>query len=351
MAARAANDLRGQGSWHLAIRNASLSRYGAGLAWRARKKPSRRHDGWIVCDGRPPPTISALDQQASIEIAPLRHPRAVPRGSGSAHVPRMPLGFGMDGGMYSRSIKTARRLVLALAVASIVLGCTSSGSPTASPLPTSTPLPSLVAPSETPTSTGPKVAPVGTQLEAGTYVSSVFATPLTFTVPTGWKVFEDEPGEFGLALLANDGPCLCVWRDVRASATNCDEAPQPGVGTTAKAIADWLATHPGLKRSTPKPVTIGGLSGYVLDLVIDPAWTKTCAARGPDPRVPTLVGSGISQSVAWDVSPTDSQRLYLLDLGTPGANIAINVDVCCGVTFETQVGAADQVIHTFAFAP
>jgi hypothetical protein len=186
---------------------------------------------------------------------------------------------------------------------------------------------------------------------AGTYTSTVFATPLTFTVPSGWKVFEDETGQFGLALLQNDGPCLCVWRDVRASAIkDCAEAPEPGIGTSTKAIADWLAKHPGLKPSTPKPVTIGGLKGYVLDLAIDPAWTKTCPVRGSDPRVPTLVGSGISAGVAWDVSPTDSQRLYLLDLGTAGGNIAINVDVCCGVNFDTQVGAADAVIKTFAFA-
>jgi hypothetical protein len=172
-----------------------------------------------------------------------------------------------------------------------------------------------------------------------------------FTVPAGWKAFEDEPGQFGLALLQNDGPCVCVWRDVRASASkDCEEIPEPGIGTSAKEITNWLADHPGLKPSTASPVTVGGLTGYVLDLVIDPAWTTTCPLRGNDPRVPTLVGSGISDGVAWDVSPTDSQRLYLLDLGTPGANIAINIDVCCGVTFETQVAAADQVIGTFAFA-
>jgi len=49
-------------------------------------------------------------------------------------------------------------------------------------------------------------------------------------------MFEDEPGQFGLALLENDGPCLCVWRDVRAAAKSCAEEPEPGVGSSAADI-------------------------------------------------------------------------------------------------------------------
>jgi hypothetical protein len=47
-------------------------------------------------------------------------------------------------------------------------------------------------------------------LPAGTYTSEVFATPLTYTVPDGWKMFEDEAGQFGLALVANVArACAC----------------------------------------------------------------------------------------------------------------------------------------------
>jgi hypothetical protein len=240
-------------------------------------------------------------------------------------------------------------LLRAVAVASLIAACSSSAPQTTVTVPS--PSPTAQPPAASPNASGAVTIQIGAPLAAGTYTSTVFATPLTFTVPSGWKVFEDETGQFGLALLQNDGPCLCVWRDVRASAIkDCAEAPEPGIGTSAKAIADWLAKHPGLTPPTPKPVTIGGLKGYVLDLAIDPAWTKTCPVRGSDPRVPTLVGSGISEGVAWDVSPTDSQRLYLLDLGPAGENIAINVDVCCSVQFDIQVGAANAVIKTFAFA-
>lgn len=210
----------------------------------------------------------------------------------------------------------------------------------------------MVSASVLPSGNGIEPAPVGTELQPGTYRSSVFATPFHFTVPSGWKVFEDEGGQFGLALVSNDGPCVCVWRDVRASATTCEEAPEPGVGTSARAIADWLATHKGIVATHPRAVTVGGLNGYVVDVSIDPMWTRPCSGRGPDPKVPTLVGSAISEGVAWDVSPTDRQRVYLLDLGQDGAdgNIAINVDVCCGARFNDRMAAVTPVIDSFAFA-
>jgi hypothetical protein len=58
---------------------------------------------------------------------------------------------------------------------------------------------------------------IGSELEPGTYTSQV-ATPVSFTVPAGWKVFEDEPGQFGLARMANDEPPLLVLRDIDGAA-------------------------------------------------------------------------------------------------------------------------------------
>jgi hypothetical protein len=177
-------------------------------------------------------------------------------------------------------------------------------------------------------------------LPAGTYVSEIFKTPLTYTLPDGWKMFEDEPGQFGLALVANDRPCVCIWRDVRAAATTGAEAPEPGVGTSAQEITGWLAHHKGLKPATPKAVSVGGLSGYVIDVV-------------GNPEAPTLVGSGISAGVHWGASSSEgsSQRLYILDIGKNGVdgNIAINIEVCCGVQFAERVAALEPIIKSFSF--
>jgi len=192
---------------------------------------------------------------------------------------------------------------------------------------------------------------LGMRLTPGSYVSSVFDTPISFSIPEGWKVFEDEIGQFGLARLANDGPCLCVWRDVVASSSDesCREVPEPDVGTTARDIAEWLHGHPGIVSDAPTTVAVGGLSGYLIDISIDPGWTATCPFSGSESAVPTLLGSGISSGVAWDVRPSSQQRLYLLDLPDGAGNIALNLEVCCGVDLDDQIAADDAVIDTFHF--
>jgi hypothetical protein len=179
----------------------------------------------------------------------------------------------------------------------------------------------------------------------------VFATPLTYTVPDGWKMFEDEPGQFGLALVANDGPCLCVWRDVSVAATSCVEEPEPGVGTAAADVVGWLADHEGLDTSQPEPATLGGLDGYVIDVAMDAAWAETCPFSGGQPIVMTLVGGSISAGVHWGTDAGSSQRYYVLDLGEGGADgtIAVTIEVCCGAEWEGRIAAATPIIESFVF--
>lgn len=193
-------------------------------------------------------------------------------------------------------------------------------------------------------------------LPAGTYSSEVFATPLTYTVPDGWKMFEDEPGQFGLALVANDGPCLCIWRDVRAASRDCAEEPEPGVGGTAEDIATWLVDHPGLNTSEPKPVTVGGLDGVMIDVAMASSWTEPCPFSGGQPVVMTTVGTEISRGVHWGTDANDSQRMYLLDL-SDGGNIAIVVEVGFGPAyndlaspeFQARIDTVTPVIDSFQF--
>jgi hypothetical protein len=257
----------------------------------------------------------------------------------------------MAGGL---AVKLFRLLMGGALLAGCAAGTVSTplGSGSSPSVTASTPSTPVVSP--TPTATDSTSVPgfaVGQELMPGTYTSKVFDTPVTFTVPKGWKVFEDEPGQFGLAILANDGPCICVWRDVRAMAASCAEQPEPGVGTRARDIADWLAHQKGIDASPVNPVSLGGLHGYVVDVAIDPAWTRPCPFSEGRPAVPTLVGSGISTGVAWDVEAMDRQRLYLLDLGTNGAagNVAINIDVCCGVDWQQRIIDVTPVVESFQF--
>jgi hypothetical protein len=245
-------------------------------------------------------------------------------------------------------------IVFGLSVACVVLAGCSAGpvlapSVVATPSTTPTPVASAIASAAAPST--PTGFNFGRALQPGTYTSNVFETPVTFTVPMGWKVFEDESGQFGLAILANDNPCICIWRDVRAMAASCAEQPEPGVGTTARDIAGWLAHHKGIDASPVKAVTLGGLRGYVIDVAIDPAWKRACPFSEGRPAVPTLVGSGISTGVAWDVEPMDRQRVYLLDLPKDGVagNIAVNIDVCCGVDWKQRIDEVTPVVESFEF--
>jgi hypothetical protein len=236
------------------------------------------------------------------------------------------------------------RSTVALVTAILVLlaGCSSGNSSS----PTGTP-----APSSAPSSSG-SVRPVPhLPLPAGTYTSEVFKTPLTYTVPAGWKMFEDEPGQFGLALVANDGPCVCVWRDVAVAAKSCAERPEPGIGRSAKEITAALADRKGLVTSQPKAVTVGGLSGYLIDIEMDPTWKGTCPFSRGSATVMTLVGTGLSTGVHWGTAAEGSQREYILDLGPkfPNGNIAINVEICCGVVRSERIAAVTPVIESFAF--
>jgi hypothetical protein len=43
--------------------------------------------------------------------------------------------------------------------------------------------------------------------------------------------------------------------------------------------------------------------------------------------------------------------VFLFDLGTagPGANVAINVDVCCGIEWDERIAAVTPVVNSFTF--
>lgn len=232
----------------------------------------------------------------------------------------------------------------------VLAGCSSGEGAAAKPTATAPAASMTASPTSSDISVAAPAAERNRQLDPGTYGSEVFTTPLTFTVPSGWKVFEDEPGQFGLALVANDGPCICVWRDVRVAAKSCAEHPEAGVAGSAAGITTWLAGREGLKTTKPKPVTVGGLRGFQMDLRLDPAWTRDCPFSDGEPVVMTLVGTTVSTGVHWGAGPGGATRLFVLDVpGGQGGNIAINVEVPAA-TFDARMAANTPVIESFSFA-
>lgn len=167
-------------------------------------------------------------------------------------------------------------------------------------------------------------------VSGGTYTTTVFQPQITYTVPSGWANYEDNPGNFILVPPGFDAPgvnagtsdYIFVASSV-AAAMGCDPGPAPGVGLTVAAIVQWMTQNPGLVTTTPQNVSIGGLNGVVLDLRMTKTWQQTCPFSNGSPVVPLITGVGRS-SFDHVIIPGLAMRLYLLD--GPFGVLGIEID-------------------------
>jgi hypothetical protein len=105
--------------------------------------------------------------------------------------------------------------------------------------------------------------PTEKALSPGEYHSVKFKPPLSFKVGKGWSNSENqlsdyinlEQGEIGNLQFAN------VKEVFKPGTTNVEEAPKDLLG--------WLQHHPYLKTSKPQPVTVGGVKGEQLEVLVD----------------------------------------------------------------------------------
>jgi hypothetical protein len=106
--------------------------------------------------------------------------------------------------------------------------------------------------------------PTEKALRPGEYHSVKFKPPLSFEVGKGWSNNEEQfsdfiqlaqQGEIGTLQFAN------VKKVYKPGTANMVEAPKDLVG--------WLQHHPYLKTSKPQPVTVGGVKGEQLEVLID----------------------------------------------------------------------------------
>jgi hypothetical protein len=211
-------------------------------------------------------------------------------------------------------------------------------------------------------------------LDAGKHVSAIFtplAAPFTmppqsppayarfaYSVPGAWANPEDSPETYVLQPLdAPENARISLSTDVvpHSQSEPCAEAFEPGVGRTPSAIADWLATLPGLVVTAPAPITVGGLSGVMLDLSVAPGWTLTCQSSQGGPHISTFTdsnpGTGSDFPWAgpdWTVAGEEKARYILLDIGD-GRALLIDVDAPDEATWDSLILEAMSVIETFEF--
>lgn len=260
-----------------------------------------------------------------------------------------------------------RRLVPALGFLLLLTSCASSGG--ASPSLPASAAASLAAsqaaaPSATPAPTpGPSTAFCPNSeggefntclgwLKGGTYHTTTFNPPLTYTVPAGWGNLEDMAGNF--LLLPVDGELagvnagtsdyLGVYWEVAAPAL-CTGTADTSVPQTWQGLVDWLHADPALAVANEKQVTISGLDGVVMDLSLkDPKGDGCPEGAWADVYV------GINHtSLVHAVIATEPLRIYLLKNGD--ATTAIEIADAPGGYYTDWPTTADGVVATFKFTP
>lgn len=203
-------------------------------------------------------------------------------------------------------------------------------------------------------------------VEAGTYSTNRWNPygdftygQATFTLPDGWAVTYDSQATLFLGLAddyaANPDPDpwgIRAWADVAAAAqdpsnpANCTDnaAADPGVDTSAAAIADWMAALPSL-NATRSTITIGGLPAEVVDAeIIDGAavcgWGNVLIVSRtskPDP-------------FAYGMSAGQHMRVILVDV-LPGRTVAMFLDDTAHPGFDALETAAMPIAESFVFSP
>jgi hypothetical protein len=152
---------------------------------------------------------------------------------------------------------------------------------------------------------------------------------LSYSVATGWMLFEDQPGSFMLHTTtvgtsgAVDGELFVsalaapAMVAVEPDGRDCGDTREAvGVDAGVDGLVAAIRQRPGLVSTTPTRMTIGGREATLLDLRMDPDWTRGCI--GPGGRVlmiPILQVAGMSPSPVFGIGPDAPVRLILVDLG------------------------------------
>ena len=181
-------------------------------------------------------------------------------------------------------------------------------------------------------------------LAPGRYTTEIFSPSITYTVPEGWTNGEDLLGNF-LLQPEGDQRFLGIYRNITVPLP-CQEEPDPEVGVMVDQLSDWYTSHPGLVTTRPEPITIGGLTGVMIDVSLDPSWTKGCAWSGGQPSVGIIIGAGPSSLTHVLSTSRSVERLYLLEVEDGNVVIEVGPE---GMNFEAYLALVAPIIEGLEF--
>ena len=248
----------------------------------------------------------------------------------------------------------AAALVVAVVGYSLLPGNSGPGGPTAAPSPTAQPTAAATAaPTTAPTSsaTWPTWFTPGAIadangagiLSAGSHGTRVFKPAFTFGAPEGWVNAYDEPNYFTLfpdspanaAQFTRTGELAqSIFMGLHSSPWFTCESAENNSGATAADRVAAMMTSEALSVSESIDVTLGDLTGKMVDVRRNPDWTDTCPGDAELPE---------------GVDPMDERtRAFLLDVPGRGVLIIFLYSVSSAQN-EAFLAEATPIVQSFAF--
>jgi hypothetical protein len=251
-------------------------------------------------------------------------------------------------GAQTAGVRRAGALMALVAAAVLLVGCSGSSHPTSATGSSSTPSPS---PTTRSVYDVPCPNPEGRDclglVAAGTYTTQIFDPTLSYTVPAGWANMEDTPGNFLLlppkqsleGVNAGTSDYIGVYTSV-FPVNGCD-TPDGDVVTPAQYVR-WMTKNPGLVVTGDQAVSVGGLSGRVVDLRVAKTWKETC--EGSNIPTVTLESGSSPSSLIHGILKGMAWRMYLLSYH--GSVLAVEVD---DIHDAHLLDTYSNVVNTFDF--
>jgi hypothetical protein len=201
----------------------------------------------------------------------------------------------------------------------VLSGC--AAQPVATPSATSAPTPTATPSAVTEVVCNPNAgdACVG-PLAAGTHTSALFAPQITFVVPAGWSNHADSAGEYVIFAPGSKPNAsefgardwIAFEANVTLAPVGCPTVPTFDPSQSAADIAAWMAARSNLTTTSPRPVSVGGLTGLVLDVRLADNAPVECF---PVPAVNLVHGVGASEGYDQAILAGTAMRFYLFDHG------------------------------------
>jgi hypothetical protein len=184
-------------------------------------------------------------------------------------------------------------------------------------------------------------------LRPGEYRTEEFEPSFPFRVGKGWK--NGTPEAFDVMLLNGGGTdglgAVNVQRVYEPS-----KSGRPIVSSTPKDLVGWLEHHPYLKTSDPEPVSVGGVEGQQLDVVVakdlpEDYHSGVCSPIAEPEECVDLFWLSTHDHSPISVPETEKWRLIVLQNELSGQTVALGY-ASQSTNFDEFAPEAQKVIDT-----